>query len=85
MTGIVSPFKNNFGFSMKTTADYDEKMLYPEELELLSPKAVQKRRCEFCIGRSAAHSALSQMGINKCSVFKGANGEPIWLWGLWGP
>ncbi|MBP2654691.1 MAG: 4-phosphopantetheinyl transferase [Firmicutes bacterium] len=82
--GIVSPFNNNFGFSMKTTADYDEKMLYPEELEFLSLKAVQKRRSEFCIGRSAAHSALSKIDINKFPILKGANNEPIWPPGIVG-
>jgi len=63
---------------MKTLDDYDELALYPEELKILSSKAVPKRRIEFCIGRAAAHSALSEINIEKFSVLKGVYNEPLW-------
>lgn len=69
---------------MKTFDAYDESMLYPEELGILGLKAVLKRRVEFCIGRSAAHSALSQIGINRFPILKGAYNEPLWPKGVVG-
>jgi len=84
VAGIVSPFDDDFGFSMKTMADYDERRLYPEELELLGPKAIQKRRKEFCLGRSAAHSALSKINITNFPILKGGHNEPIWPPGVAG-
>ncbi len=63
---------------MKSLDDYDELMLYPEELGILSSKAVPKRRIEFCIGRAAAHSALSKIGIKNFPVLKGVHNEPLW-------
>lgn len=59
-------------------------MLYPEELEVLSSKAVRKRRIEFCIGRAAAHSALSKISINNFPVLKGVHNEPLWPEGVVG-
>jgi enterobactin synthetase component D len=81
---IVSPFGDGFGFSMKTSDDYDELMLHPEELGLLSAKAVPKRRIEFCIGRAAAHSALSKIDINNFPILKGVHNEPLWPQGVVG-
>lgn len=64
--------------------DYDESTLYPEELEILSSKAVTKRRIEFCIGRAAAHSALSKINIKNFPVLKGDHNEPLWPKGVVG-
>jgi len=69
---------------MKTFDDYADGALYPQELELLSPKAVQKRRVEFCLGRVAAHSALKKINLYNLPVLKGNNNEPLWPSGVVG-
>jgi 4'-phosphopantetheinyl transferase EntD len=69
---------------MKTSYDYDELVLHPQELGALSFKAVPKRRIEFCIGRAAAHSALSKIDINNFPVLKGVHNEPLWPDGVVG-
>jgi len=69
---------------MKTSDDYDELTLYPEELGILNFKAVPKRRIEFCIGRVAAHNALSKIKINNFPVLKGVHNEPLWPEGVVG-
>jgi 4'-phosphopantetheinyl transferase EntD len=81
---ILSPFGDGFGFSLKLLSDYDEVKLYPEEVGLISPKAVQKRKVEFYLGRAAAHSALSQINIYEFPVLKGTNNEPLWPKGVVG-
>ncbi|EGO65802.1 4'-phosphopantetheinyl transferase [Acetonema longum DSM 6540] len=81
---ISSPFGDGFGFAVKTACDYDEAALYPEEMALLSAKAVKKRRIEFCIGRIAAHSALRDINIDAAAVLKGPQHEPVWPGGVAG-
>ncbi|VBB05114.1 enterobactin synthetase component d signature [Lucifera butyrica] len=84
MLYIASPFSREFGFALKTAADYDEAVLYPEELALVSGNAIAKRRIEFCLGRAAAHSALRQININDFPVRKGPDNEPLWPPGVAG-
>lgn len=76
---IESPFPNDIGFAVKTMETVGDFVLSPEEMEILSPKAVQKRRDEFLLGRAAACSALKQLGFaSPPPVLKGRNREPIW-------
>lgn len=84
MINILSPFGDGFGFSTKTLNDYAGVTLYPQEIKLISPRAVQKRRVEFCLGRSAAHSALKKLNICNFPVLKGINNEPLWPRGIVG-
>jgi 4'-phosphopantetheinyl transferase EntD len=50
-----------------------------EELALLSPHAVEKRRREFVSGRRAAHRALLAAGARDPGpLLKGPRGEPLW-------
>ncbi|MBU2699293.1 4'-phosphopantetheinyl transferase EntD [Sporomusaceae bacterium BoRhaA] len=84
MIDILSPFGDGFGFSSKTFYDYDEVKLYPEEVGLISLKAIQKRKVEFYLGRAAARSALRQINIYNFPVLKGANNEPLWPKGVVG-
>lgn len=59
----------------------DEKSyeLHAEEARLLSPRALEKRRREFYLGRAAAHAALRRLlGTTPPPVLKGARGEPLW-------
>jgi len=59
--------------------------LHPEEAELLSPRAVEKRRREFSLGRAAAHGAIaSLLGRSSQPIRKGKRGEPLWPQGLVG-
>ena len=61
---------------MDNIGDYS---LSDEEEEILSPRAVKKRRDEFLLGRAACHSALKQLGIaSPPPVLKGSFREPIW-------
>jgi 4'-phosphopantetheinyl transferase EntD len=69
---------------MKEGRVCEELMLHPEELGVLSFKAVPKRRIEFCIGRAAAHSALSKINIKKFPILKGVHNEPLWPKGVVG-
>jgi len=59
--------------------------LHPEEECLLSPRAVDKRRREFRLGRVAAHDAIASLqGVSSHPVGKGERGEPWWPEGLVG-
>lgn len=58
--------------------------LYPEELAVLSPRVVDKRRREFTTGRICARRALRSLGIPHHPVVSGENREPIWPPGIVG-
>lgn len=57
---------------------------WPEEAALLGPRAVEKRRRQFALGRAAARLALADAGLPLAPVGKGANGEPLWPEGVVG-
>lgn len=78
MFDIQTPFGCGFGFSVKTFNDYNMLALDPQEILLLSPNVVEKRKIEFCLGRVAAHSALEQINIRNIPVLKGKYNEPLW-------
>jgi 4'-phosphopantetheinyl transferase EntD len=61
-----------------------EAPLYPEEEQLLSPGAAEKRRREFRAGRHCAHAALQKLGIENRTVRRGERGEPLWPAGVCG-
>jgi len=62
-----------------------ERPLRPEEDRLLSPRAAEKRRVEFSLGRAAAHDAIAGLlGASPHPIGKGENGEPLWPEGLVG-
>lgn len=84
MITVESPFGMDFGFSVKALQDYGRETLYLQEMELLSTKAIYKRKVEFCLGRAAAHSALSKINIFNFPVLKGENNEPLWPSGVVG-
>lgn len=67
-----------FGFSIKTQQAIQNFIPYKEELALLSPGAVKKRRNHFYMGRYAAKEALNQLGVKNFPILKGENEEPIW-------
>ncbi len=82
---ITSPFPDYVGFDIKTMDTLGDFTLSPEEAEILSPKAVPKRRNEFILGRAASHCALKKVGfISPPPVLKGKHREPIWPTGYVG-
>jgi 4'-phosphopantetheinyl transferase EntD len=50
----------------------------------LSPKATEKRRTEFLLGRLAAHRALRAIGATPHPVLKAKGREPLWQDGMVG-
>lgn len=53
--------------------------LHPQEQRLLSEHAVEKRRREFLMGRTAARLALQQLGISSPPpILRGSKREPLW-------
>lgn len=60
-------------------------LLHPEEEQLLSPQAVEKRRREFLMGRTAARLALQELGIAPPpAIMRGERREPLWPQGIVG-
>ena len=56
----------------------DEAPLLPEEEALLGLRAVDRRRTDVAVGRTAARRALSKLGLPKTPIGRGALGEPLW-------
>ena len=79
-----SPFHKNIGFSCQSNSTYDETKIFEQEWQLLSPKAVNKRKYQFFLGRLAAHKAMEQLNIKPSPVLKGNDNEPVWPPGLTG-
>lgn len=76
---ITSPFPEYAGFAVVTMDSLGSYSLSREEEKILSPRAVQKRRDEFLMGRAAAHRAMIEAGITSPPpVPKGPSSEPIW-------
>ena len=81
---IQSPFPPEFGFACVSTEDLGGYEPHPDELECLSPKAVEKRRTEFFLGRLAAFRALQAIGVTPQPVLKAESREPLWQDGIVG-
>jgi 4'-phosphopantetheinyl transferase EntD len=58
--------------------------LEPGEQELLGPRAVQRRRVSFALGRAAARDALADIGVEPSPIGRGPGGEPLWPTGIVG-
>ena len=72
------------GVGIRRTSDADEARLHADEVALLGPNAVDRRRRYFALGRAAAHDALGELGIDGVAVGRGAAGEPVWPRGVVG-
>lgn len=81
---IKSPFPPEFGFVCVSAEDLGEYTPHPEEMKCLSPKAIEKRRTEFCLGRLAAFRALRTLGVTPEPVLQGKHREPLWQDGIVG-
>ena len=75
---IESPFPHDFGFACISAQELGDYAPHPEEMKCLSPKAVDKRRKEFFLGRLAAFRALQALGVTPEPVLKGEQREPLW-------
>lgn len=66
--------------SARCGPDFDPAPLVcAEELALVGPRAVEKRRRELLLGRAAAHLALHRAGlVERRPILRGVAGEPIW-------
>ena len=81
---IRSPFPPQFGFACVSTEDLGGYEPLPDELKCLSPKATEKRRTEFFLGRLAASRALEAIGLTPQPVLKAKSREPLWQDGIVG-
>jgi len=62
----------------------DVPTLWPGEEELLGPKALERRRVYFALGRAAARDALAELGAAQVALGRGTAGEPLWPEGIVG-
>jgi len=58
--------------------------LHALEEQSLGPKAVERRRLYFSLGRAAARDALAELGISGVAIGRGPSGEPLWPTGIVG-
>jgi 4'-phosphopantetheinyl transferase EntD len=58
--------------------------LHALEAQSLGPKAIERRRVYFGMGRAAARDALAELGIYGVAIERGASGEPLWPAGIVG-
>jgi 4'-phosphopantetheinyl transferase EntD len=81
---IPSPFPPEFGFACISAEDLGDYRPHPDEMACLSPKATEKRRTEFFLGRLAASRALQAIGVTPRPVLKAKSREPLWQEGFVG-
>src|SRR6267143_829697 len=58
--------------------------LHALEEQSLGPRAVERRRVYFSMGRAAAREALAELGIYGIAIERGPSGEPLWPDGIVG-
>ena len=72
------------GVGIRTVSEGEVPTLWPGEEELLGPKALERRRAYFALGRAAARDALAVLGIAPVALGRGTAGEPLWPEGIVG-
>jgi 4'-phosphopantetheinyl transferase EntD len=72
------------GLGIRYRADRGLPPLRPIEEEALGPRAVERRRLSFALGRAAARDALSELGVEDVAIGRGTAGEPLWPPGIVG-
>ena len=58
--------------------------LEAEEEEALGPRAIERRRIFFTLGRAAARDAMADLGLERAAIGRGDGGEPRWPEGVVG-
>ena len=79
-----SPFPAEVAFVVLDASVSSGDRAHPEELALLHPQAVAKRRRDFTLGRIAARRAIEALGETPRPVLVGPHREPLWPPGLIG-
>jgi 4'-phosphopantetheinyl transferase EntD len=75
----------NVGLAAVSEKDLPNYAPHPEEARILGPRASERRRVEFALGRAAGHLALKQLGSeNTEPILRGQGGEPLWREGIAG-
>ena len=75
----------NLAFAILSAEETIGYTLKSDEAKLLSPRACQRKREEFTLGRTAARLALERLGIQKSpSILRCQDGEPLWPAGVAG-
>jgi enterobactin synthetase component D len=72
------------GVAIRRVADGTVPALWPEEAAALGPRAIERRRTYFALGRAAAREALAEVGVPGVAIGRGAAGEPVWPEGVVG-
>jgi len=76
---------HNIAFALLSAQETGNYTLRPDEASILSPHASQTKKERFARGRTAAHLALQQLGIEKSPpILRGQEGEPLWPIGVAG-
>jgi len=75
------PFPIGVGIRQRTDGT---PALHALEEQSLGPKAIERRRVYFSMGRAAARDALSELGIYGVAIQRGPSGEPLWPAGIVG-
>jgi enterobactin synthetase component D / holo-[acyl-carrier protein] synthase len=75
----------NVGLAVVSERDLADQALHPGAVQVLAPRACRRKQVEFALGRTAAHFALKQIGVeNLGPVLRGPGGEPLWSDGIVG-
>ena len=83
---IRSGLERSVGIGIRRFSDFVDGLppLEPEEEEALGPRAIERRRRFFALGRAAAREALAELGVERTPIGRGPGGEPLWPRGFVG-
>ena len=68
------------GVAVRLTSSLESAIasLHPLEEQALGPRAVDRRRKVFAVGRAAARDALADFGVLAVAIPRAPGGEPLW-------
>jgi len=72
------------GVGIRRGTDAGVPTLDPVEEAYLGPRATERRRFVFALGRAAAREALAELGVAPVAIRRGPAGEPVWPAGIVG-
>ena len=81
---VADAFPWPVGVGVRRAEGGQSREVFPEEEAALSPRAVERRREQFRVGRAAAHEALRALGVEPVPILRGEKGEPVWPAGVVG-
>ena len=83
-SALRPPLPDHVVFVSLDEGDLPDHPLLPEEEALLHPRAVERYRAAFRLGRGAARTALKRLGLPETPILRGAHREPLWPEGVVG-